>query len=54
MGDPYSLKVKLTLEKYRDNTIEPLKNNGIVRMLSLVLRWNNFDFNGEHTCKFRG
>ncbi len=40
------LVAKLTLEKYRDDTIEPLKNNDIVRMLSLVLSCNNFDFNG--------
>ncbi len=39
---------KSTLEKHRDDTIELLKNNHIVRMLSLVLRCNNFDFNGEH------
>ncbi len=48
------LVAKLSLKKYRDDTIEPLKNNDIVRLLSLVLRCNNFDFNGEHFLQIQG
>ncbi len=44
-----ALKVaKNTLTAHRDDTDVALKNNDIVRMLSLVLRLNNFDFNGQH------
>ncbi len=45
---------KLTLDKYRDDTIEPMKNNDTVHLLSLVLRCNNFDFNGEHVLQILG
>ena len=50
-----ALKVaKATLTHNRDDTDEPLKNNDIVRMLALVLRCNNFDFNGEHFLQIQG
>ncbi len=50
-----ALKVaKSTLTAHRNNTEESLNNIDIVRMLSLVLRLNNFDFNGQHYLQIQG
>ncbi len=50
-----TLKVaKATLVSNRDDSNEPLKNNDIIRLLALVLRCNNFDFNGEHFLQTQG
>ncbi len=45
---------KATLVSNRDDPNEPLKNNDIIRLLALVLRCNNFDFNGEHFLQTQG
>ena len=45
---------KATLSKYRTDTDLPLKNNDLIRMLALVLRCNNFEFNGEHYLQIQG
>ncbi len=43
---------KNILKAHRDDTEEALKNN-IIRMLSLVLKLNNFDSNANITIKFK-
>ncbi len=50
-----ALKVaKNILTAFRDDTDEELKNNDIVHMLYLILRLNNFDFNGQHFLQIQG
>ncbi len=46
--------VKSTLITHRYDTEETLKNIEILRILSLVLRRNNFDFNGQHYLQIQG
>ncbi len=50
-----ALKVgRNTLTAFRDDTDTALKNNDVVHMLSLILRLNNFDFNGQHYLQIQG
>ena len=45
---------KQTLLRYRNDDLQNLTNNDLVRLLALVLTCNNFEFNGNHYLQTQG